>query len=934
VAHDYARHLPAHFVDRMTFKDRLFALLTRFPSWMMPTALKLRVLARSGLLSFSWYRHATRRTPASLLELARGVWTDDREGVANPLFSADWYRDEYRFAGSPGEALLDYILRGERLGRKPCAWFDPVFFRQHHPDVPESTLALAAYWRDWQAHPHAHPHFDGAWYQAHYADVAALGVNPLAHFVTEGRHEGREPNAYFDSRWYLETHPDIAASGMPAIVHFSRYGAGELRNPGPGFDMAAYAAKFPEYRSTGLDPLAHFLLRRRTTGFALSHRNLSIHDFRIQAPGFAIPDGCVDIIVPVYRNLSETRRCIASVMGATNRTKTRLRIINDASPEPEVTAYLRGLETGDGVLVEENPENLGFVGTVTRGMRAALAERDCIAVLLLNSDTEVANDWVDRMVGHAIRTAATGSVTAFSNNATICSYPKLGENAMPDGIALAELDRIASEVNAGVSVDIPTGVGFCMLIPRAPLEVVGLFDEAAFGRGYGEENDFCLRATAQGFVHLLATDVFVEHVGEVSFAQTSGEGKQNASRIILERYPDYHATIARHVALNPAIVPRLRLTFGRWAHGDKPVVALVTHDIGGGTERQVLETCRALADSHHVVVIKPKAETPGKLRLENRSSYDGFELDVVVENGLQFAQLLHLMGVGSVQLHHLYGHAGFVRSGLAIAGIPFEFHVHDYYTICPQITLTTEEGEYCGEPGPEGCNACIARRPTHGATDIINWRDAHGWALLGAERVIAPSHDAADRMRRYHPVDAHVRYHECPVASPLVAVRSAPVSHAAPLRVVLLGVLAPHKGKHKVLSLLAAIASHDLPIHLHLVGHADVDDGEMTKAMAKRFTTTGWYKEHELEDLMRHARADVFLFASTAPETYSFTLTAAMSTGMPIAAPAHGAYPERLARYPHMMAFPVEVDGPALAMRLLAFAGQGFRTQELPGGHG
>ena len=56
-----------------------------------------------------------------------------------------------------------------------------------------------------------------------------------------------------------------------------------------------------------------------------------------------------------------------------------------------------------------------------------------------------------------------------------------------------------------------------MYIRRAALADVGLFDADAFGRGYGEENDFCLRASARGWRHLLACDTFVYHEGTVSF---------------------------------------------------------------------------------------------------------------------------------------------------------------------------------------------------------------------------------------------------------------------------------------------------------------------------------------------------------------------------------------------------------------------------------
>jgi hypothetical protein len=137
----------------------------------------------------------------------------------------------------------------------------------------------------------------------------------------------------------------------------------------------------------------------------------------------------VDVIIPVYRGLADTQRCVEAVLTSQCRTPWRLVVINDASPEPEVTEWLRSVSRRDNrILLLENKENLGFVGTVNRGM--ALPDRH--DALLLNSDTEVANDWLDRLRRAAYSDAKIASVTPFSNNATICSYPRFCEdNELP-----------------------------------------------------------------------------------------------------------------------------------------------------------------------------------------------------------------------------------------------------------------------------------------------------------------------------------------------------------------------------------------------------------------------------------------------------------------------------------------------------------------------
>ncbi|PZQ64167.1 MAG: hypothetical protein DI570_06350 [Phenylobacterium zucineum] len=73
------------------------------------------------------------------------------------------------------------------------------------------------------------PEFDAAFYRARYPDVAALGGDPLDHFLTHGWREGRDPNPRFSVADYLDSHPDVAATGGNPFVHYLRHGRGENR---------------------------------------------------------------------------------------------------------------------------------------------------------------------------------------------------------------------------------------------------------------------------------------------------------------------------------------------------------------------------------------------------------------------------------------------------------------------------------------------------------------------------------------------------------------------------------------------------------------------------------------------------------------------------------------------------------------------------------
>ena len=256
----------------------------------------------------------------------------------------------------------------------------------------------------------------------------------------------------------------------------------------------------------------------------------------------------VDIVIPVYRNHPLTKRCVDSVLSNPDPVMGGVYLINDATPEPELREYCQRVAQDERVELIEHLENQGFVASVNEGFQLA----DGRDVVILNSDTEVPKNWLGRLKAAADQNPKAASITPFSNNATICSYPNFCEdNDLPAGMDHGAVDALFSEANSGQVLEIPTGVGFCMYVRRQALNEVGEFDEDAFGRGYGEENDWCLRATAKGWKHLLAADVFVYHAGGASFGSDASEYQANALKVISERYPDYNRRIAQFVEADP-----------------------------------------------------------------------------------------------------------------------------------------------------------------------------------------------------------------------------------------------------------------------------------------------------------------------------------------------------------------------------------------------
>jgi len=256
----------------------------------------------------------------------------------------------------------------------------------------------------------------------------------------------------------------------------------------------------------------------------------------------------ITILIPVYRNLQVTRACLESLIDSDLPENASIVVINDSSPEAELSTFCSDMAARVGFRLVLNESNLGFVKTANRGF-ALDPDAD---ILLLNSDTIVSSDWLQRLQSCAYREESIGTVTPFSNNATICSYPVFPvSNKLPENWTVTELDTAFQLANSGSHLEIPTAVGFCMYIKRSCLNETGSFDEANFGLGYGEECDFSLRASVLGWKHVVAADVFIFHEGEASFASEAMERKRFAGETMTKLHPYYQQLISDFVQADP-----------------------------------------------------------------------------------------------------------------------------------------------------------------------------------------------------------------------------------------------------------------------------------------------------------------------------------------------------------------------------------------------
>ena len=834
-------------------------LIDRLRSWRGELALRLLWLLKA----------------LSTLPGMRGLYTLPGSALIrrSRLFDASYYLDcNPDVAEAEVQPLQHYVAHGDDEGRAPLPLFDPIHYRSQ-------------------------------------ADSPTLSVNALIHYLLVGRYHRLSPSPWFDTDYYLRENRDVALSGLDPLYHYVHFGGAEGRSPAPELHGSFLSSTCSDVRNIGLNPLIRYVVARKgadnqPTPSGANEPALLQQPTQLQSICNQLAEcekrngghGCrISVVVPVYKGLHETLNCLRSILRARNNVPFELIVIDDASPDEILSGHLSQMAQSGLFTLLRNEQNQGFVHSVNRAMEIN-AELD---VVVLNSDTEVYDGWLDRLHESAYVQSHIATVTPLSNNATICSYPRfLQDNPYPLELPYAELDRIAGEVNQGVLVAAPTGVGFCMYIRRDCLNKLGPFDEAAYGHGYGEENDFCQRASTQGYQNLIAANVFVRHLGGISFEGRKASLIRKNLRVVRQRFPNYDAEVRAFIRDDPVREYRRRLDWRRLEEvARERNVLIVGHDRGGGSERHVIEEINRLQrDGFGVFRLVPKRGDPGQAVLRHPTVRSVPNIEPFRLRDLnRLISLIKRLRVSEIHTHGLVDYVPeaptYIIELARLAGIPVRGVLHDYKVVCPRINLVDRRGYYCGEPEVEGCNTCLRRYgSSFKVTDIRLWRVRHRQALANLESVIVPNADMAARLSRYFPdLTFDIRPHDGDDRC-LEHLEVDRLDSTAPLRITVVGAISRIKGFDVLLACARDSKRRKLPLAFSLLGYS-VNDHLLRKAGV---LVTGRYHERQALPRLRELDPHLILLPSLWPETYSYTLSIALRSNKPICAFDIGAIAWRL----------------------------------------
>jgi GT2 family glycosyltransferase/2-polyprenyl-3-methyl-5-hydroxy-6-metoxy-1,4-benzoquinol methylase len=317
----------------------------------------------------------------------------------------------------------------------------------------------------------------------------------------------------------------------------------------------------------------------------------------------------VDIIICIHNAYHDVKECLDSVIKYSSPPFSLI-LIDDGSEDPTKNYVESFAQIHNATLIRNNSAR-GYTFAANQGLKASSAYR----AILLNSDTIVTYEWLDRITECAESDEKIGIVGPLSNTASWQSVPDIenhgdwAKNTPPPEISVQQMGRFIAKYSSRTYPRIPFINGFCLLIKRDLINDIGYFDEDNFGKGYGEENDYCIRAQKAGWEFAIADDVYIYHSQSRSYSDEMRRllcersdrllHQKHGSDIILKG-----VTACKNNKVLMGIRARTRVLFNRnqillkgrnQFEGKRLLVLLPVCDQGGGAY-VIIQECRSMMD--------------------------------------------------------------------------------------------------------------------------------------------------------------------------------------------------------------------------------------------------------------------------------------------------------------------------------------------------
>ncbi|QOP42673.1 glycosyltransferase [Sulfurimonas sediminis] len=230
----------------------------------------------------------------------------------NPFFDTNWYKSQYPEVENENP-LVHYITKGWKEGNNPSYKFDVNKYLENYPEVKKDNIeplkhfltegkdkGYVSFRVDYQ-NQDCQTILDSGlfmfdWVETIYQDL--IQQDSLLHYCIFGHKEGRNPNPFFDTNWYKSQYPEVENENP--LVHYITKGWKEGNNPSYKFDVNKYLENYPEVKKDNIEPLKHFLTEGKDKGY-VSFRV----DYQNQDCQTILDSGCFmfDWVETIYQDL-------------------------------------------------------------------------------------------------------------------------------------------------------------------------------------------------------------------------------------------------------------------------------------------------------------------------------------------------------------------------------------------------------------------------------------------------------------------------------------------------------------------------------------------------------------------------------------------------------------------------------------------------------
>ncbi|MGR5120652.1 glycosyltransferase [Vibrio astriarenae] len=874
------------------------------------------------------------------------VRSGDREGrQPNKYFEPKKYREKNKL-NNKENSLLHYIKNENKDSLFVGDYFDISFYLKKYSDVKESGMDPLYHYMTFGAQEGRIPKrveqkyerkptfkhlklngemrsaleviqasglFDETYYLTRYKDVARNKYNPLEHYVRSGDKEGRNPNEAFDTKYFRDN--NSIPKEKNALEFYINHKNRESLKVSERYDGNIYralnedvASKFDflldhylkygisEGRPSSLEGLRELL----STKNRAADKNLNVYSYVVAQPKCTI-------IIPIYNAPEEVDACIKSVLENTDMHKHNIILSDDCSPDDRVGKVLDKYREMQNVTVVRHEKNLGY----TRNINRAINHVDCDSdVLLLNSDTLVSEYWLRNMQVAAYQAIDIGTVTAVSNNAGAFSVPKAGTNDIPENLTISDMADIVSKTHSNEYVDVPTGNGFCFYIKREVLNDIGMFNEEVFPKGYGEENDFSMRARISGWRNIVDFKTYVYHVRTASFGDSKTQLIKYSSGKILEMYPDYKHLVKQIAKSKTMQHSRSKieksLNKERDKYIKKPRIMYVLSTMTGGTPQTNRDLMKGVSENYDSLVLSCDRNNIKVLELKENSYVEKeiFSLNEPIffaEHGSSeyreiVASILFKYNIDILHIRHIAWHDLKLPEIAKKLDLKVVYSLHDFYTICPSVNLLDSDSNYT----PGGADKNIANPLWKDDTCLPVdkeykelWRSRMQDSLQNADKFITTNSSSKEILQTYLPLlkerddDFLVIPHGRSFDEFFKKETRSNINETQKINILVPGNIGHSKGAR----LIREIKENDKDDRFifHVLG-------KCVGFLNPYVINHGEYTREEFDKRVKEIRPDISAVFSIWPETYCHTLTESWANGLPVIAVNLGAVGDRISR--------------------------------------